>query len=694
MMWLNKCGKKFRDNLRCLWGYLLVLIFCVFIMTLPIHAQEKQLIQIKTFDQQLQPMKNVAVSINDGDFVNVGDKGVGFVEMASNNLPIKTIKVKNETLEPSSWNYSKGVLQIIVRNKNYQLIRLILKDGESKPIPYANVIFKGKRMITATTNAEGKFEIPLPLEEKINAPEQFIVNDYQITGLQMSDQQNVLTVNPIKQEIPKQEAVTPQNPITAKEYFKDFDLSKLDSIQSLTVFYAIFKNYPIQDLSERDRKKVDAKFNELIDKLQDSVSVENNFIGKISDSSYVNDDVKNLLSQASLESQMLEAQRKSFDEKISLISGKLAKGIINLDTGMRAELLTDLTDLEKLLAENEGRFYKNQNDYRQIINALKEKYFNFEHLESKLSESEAQRMEEQRVFKQRLFTISGIMIVFAILILLLVYVSTQLRNQKKKLVAANAEVKRMNENLEGIVTNRTRQLKETNLEIDVFLYRASHDLRSPVCSIMGLCNIAPYLSQQEFAEKVRNIAIAMDMLLAKLSMISEINQPTDYSSVRLLDFAENISNKLMARMQNQRVTFKIDCPRELVFYSYPNLIDVILSSLLENAIFFSLMKDPEHARVEFKASIKGDYVELSVYDNGIGINNSIRPKLYDMFFKGHERSKGNGLGLYMVKKSVQTLEGRIEMESEQGSFTKFIVLLPLHPSHAVTEEVEVYYDEK
>ncbi len=90
------------------------------------------------------------------------------------------------------------------------------------------------------------------------------------------------------------------------------------------------------------------------------------------------------------------------------------------------------------------------------------------------------------------------------------------------------------------------------------------------------------------------------------------------------------------------------------------------------------MKDPGNARVELTAEVKNDHVEITLYDNGIGIDESISDRLYDMFFKGHENSKGNGLGLYIVQKSVQALEGKIELQSEFGKFTRFVVRLPIN----------------
>jgi len=75
--------------------------------------------------------------------------------------------------------------------------------------------------------------------------------------------------------------------------------------------------------------------------------------------------------------------------------------------------------------------------------------------------------------------------------------------------------------------------------------------------------------------------------------------------------------------------------------------------------------------------VKNKNVVISIYDNGVGIDESIRSKIFDMFFMGHEKSEGNGLGLYTVRKCVQAMHGKIEVESEVGRYTKFIVSIPM-----------------
>jgi hypothetical protein len=462
-------------------------------VALPVAAQDKVLVQVKTFDQQLHPYKNIDLSLNEHDYLTIGNQGNAFVELNSNELPVKSIRVKNEQLEAASWNYSKGVLEVIVRKKSYQTVRVFVRDKAGHPVTNVPVTHEGKNTVTLTTNDFGQINIPLALDEKIGSEAQFHIPSYRVLSFQPSENENVLVVvqgNGVASNDKDQQGKS------GEDFFKDFDLSKLDSIQSLTVFYAVFKNFPMKSLSKAAKESVDNKFYELVAQLEDSVR-RSQFIGKISDSSFVNQDVENLLSQATFENKTLKSQRAEFDRKIQLLNEKLSAGIENLDAETRTHLLGDITKLENILAENENRFYKNQNEYRYVINSLKEKYFNLEDLENKLSQSEAQRAEEQKIFRQRLVIIICIALLLIGFIVLLIYFSHTMRKRKMELEFANAEIKRINENLEGLVHQRTRMLEAANKELDTFLYRASHDLRSPICSIIGLCQLAGHFTNSE-----------------------------------------------------------------------------------------------------------------------------------------------------------------------------------------------------
>jgi len=402
-------------------------------------------------------------------------------------------------------------------------------------------------------------------------------------------------------------------------------------------------------------------------------------MGKITDSTFIADDVKNLLAQGRQESQTLTSQRAEFDQKIGVINAKLSNGGTQLSAERRESVLSDLALLERLLIENENRFYKNQSDYRALINAIKERFFSVQLLEEKLSASEQQRLEEQRVFRQRLIIISAIVLVFGVLIILLIYFSTALRRQKKKLEEANAEIQHMNENLESLVYDRTRLLESAIKELDTFLYRASHDMRTPVRSIMGLCHIANLTVQgeiKEFVKRISETTASMDKLLKKLSTISEINHPSDYSPVSISESIEAVRESLKKDIEKNGVEFATHFNGNMVIESYPNLVRTIINNMIENAIYFSSLAGLP-PRVRMSADQHDGKLLIQVQDNGIGINESILPRVFDMFFKGTEQSKGHGLGLYIVQKAVYALHGTIAVESVPGTSTTFTVTLPV-----------------
>src|SRR5258708_32144980 len=98
-------------------------IFILLLLTIAlcICAQDKVSVQVKTFDQKLEPYRNIEVSINGKGFLNMGSKGVAFTEIAGSDMPIKSIRIRNDQLDATSWNYSKGTLEIIVQAKNYRV---------------------------------------------------------------------------------------------------------------------------------------------------------------------------------------------------------------------------------------------------------------------------------------------------------------------------------------------------------------------------------------------------------------------------------------------------------------------------------------------------------------------------------------------------------------------------------------------
>jgi len=633
-------------------------------------AQEKQTVKVKTFDQKLHSLKNIEVSLNNNEYVSVGKKGVAIVELSNADLPIKSVKIKDDNLEAASWNLSKGVLEIIVRPKSYNVVHFILRFPEGDSIPLTSVSFKGLNSQSITTNQKGEFDLTLSVNEKITS-DQFTVQNLLVKSVTLSDKENVIVV-----ERPKVVEPVHEKKSTVSVKKEHFDLARLDTIQSLADFYAVFKNISIGSLNEDVKIKIDAKFNQLIAQM-DSLARRSSYTNNISDTSNLKEDIRSLMDEATLEGDAMQSSRLGFDAAIKIITNKLDKGVSNLSKEEWNSLLSDLDLLGKVLTQNESKFNQNQDHFHEMINTIKERYFDIKNLETRLSASEKERQEQQRIYQQRLIFIGVTFIVCGVLIILLISFSGRLRKQKNELKAANEEVKTINENLERIVALRTSLLEESNKELDTFMYRASHDLRSPIRSILGLCSISDHIPEAEYVSRVQSTTLEMDRMLKKLINISEIGlESSNLATITLATAITEIKSKHAEMIAASGVQFHIDCPANITLRTSTTLLESILINLIENGIFFSVLKSPDHARVEIKVKMNGANVEISIHDNGVGIADSIRPKLFQMFFVGNENSKGSGLGLYIVHKCLEALHGIITVESEVGRYTKFTMILP------------------
>jgi signal transduction histidine kinase len=645
-------------------------------------AQDKITLQVKTFDQDLKPFPNIEIAFNDLDFFAVNNKGTAIIELDQANLPVKTIRVKDTKLEAASWNLSKGTIEIIIRPVKTKIMHVSVHFSDGSPLANTGVVFKGSTTINMRSDQVGTFDLPMPIEDNVRSASQFEVANLIVSNVSVNGDAVTLTVERPKQIQPE---VTKKNEI--RQAPPTFDVASLDSIRSLSAFYALFKTIPINSLPEDVRLSVDAKFKALIEQRQDSLRASHElYIRGISDTSMVVEDIRNLLKQASAENTTLHKNRDEFETMIVTITSKLKRGVVNLSPEEKTSLRRDIDLLEQLLLENESQFYENHNDYREIINTLREKFLEVEKLQNRLTEAELLRLQQNKEFRERLFVIGSIVIAFGLLIILLISFSSRLRRQKKSLQNANERIEQINENLESIVARRTRLLEEANKELDTFLYRASHDLRSPVLSLTGLSQIVDHIDRQEMVQHVRLATDSMNRVLNKLVDISEISQEVNnIKTVKVREIINKIRNKhlVMSDMSNLRERHAVTVRKRAVQFDVecddtsPSLLEVILDNLVENAIFFGGLKESdENIVVEVAARMHEDVLELRVRDNGVGISEELRPRVFEMFFSGNIGSRGSGLGLYAVKKCVVALQGTIRFESEENKFTLFMVAIP------------------
>lgn len=250
----------------------------------------------------------------------------------------------------------------------------------------------------------------------------------------------------------------------------------------------------------------------------------------------------------------------------------------------------------------------------------------------------------------------------------------EIEAQKEELTAAVEELHSKNKTLESAL----EELKERNLELDQILYRASHDLRSPITSIVGILNVLEHEPLSAFQklcfEHIRDKSSQMDEVLKSLSTLSKtISNDIHFSEVNLDITIRNCINDLRYLPNFSSVVIRSEMKGQHEVITDRLLVCIIIKNLVANSLTFcDRSKD---GMILIRSTGFDSYFEIEVTDNGEGIPDSIKDKIFNMFYRGSERSTGSGLGLYIVRKIVDQLKGHIQFTSGDG-LTRFKVVLP------------------
>ena len=221
---------------------------------------------------------------------------------------------------------------------------------------------------------------------------------------------------------------------------------------------------------------------------------------------------------------------------------------------------------------------------------------------------------------------------------------------------------------------------QTNFELDSFVYRASHDLRAPLRSILGLVNIINTEDDEDERKKylklIEKSAFKLDNFISDLINFSRNSRSSldveeiNFESI-ISDCLENLQYMENADKVKCKTNFKLKTP----FYSDPKRIAILIQNLLSNAMKYQnpLSKDPY---VQINIVTEKGFANITIKDNGVGIREEYLSKIFDMFFRASENSFGSGLGLYIAKQAIEKLEGTIRVESVPGAGTSFIIKIP------------------
>lgn len=223
-------------------------------------------------------------------------------------------------------------------------------------------------------------------------------------------------------------------------------------------------------------------------------------------------------------------------------------------------------------------------------------------------------------------------------------------------------------------------LEKTNQELDNFVYSVSHDLRAPLSSILGLTTIYPMSKNQQEKDEI------VKMIGDRANVLDEfIREVLDYSRnarlevkfrpILLWEVVDEVLSGLSHMDGFGAIRINVAVPSDLTIVTDRERLKVVLSNLLTNAIKY---RDPgKESFIQIRAAQADGYWTIDVEDNGIGIKEEHVPKVFDMFYKAHDTSRGTGLGLYIANEAVRRLKGRLEVTSRFGEGSTFRMRIPV-----------------
>ena len=219
-----------------------------------------------------------------------------------------------------------------------------------------------------------------------------------------------------------------------------------------------------------------------------------------------------------------------------------------------------------------------------------------------------------------------------------------------------------------------------NAELDHFVYSASHDLRGPLTSTMGIVNLAldekdPSQRDQYFG-LIKQCTDKMNHFINELINYSKNkNDKIEYREFELKTMIDSIWEGLKERVAPRGISLEYDFSDNGKILGDETRLKVILRNLIHNAVVFSDTSKPT-PMVKVMLRQNNRTIEVSVIDNGQGIPKNVIDRVFDMFFRANDHSIGSGLGLYVAKETSQKLNATIEVQSEEGKGSSFKVILP------------------
>lgn len=253
--------------------------------------------------------------------------------------------------------------------------------------------------------------------------------------------------------------------------------------------------------------------------------------------------------------------------------------------------------------------------------------------------------------------------------------NNELTEKNVEIELQSEKIHESNISLEKRVEERTSQLNTAYSELETFFYKTSHDFRRPLTTYLGLVEIAKASVKDSQAidlfEKVKETTMGLDRMLIKLQSISAIDYESSNTEISVSDLITHSLEKFKYSIEAKDIKITIENSAEKITTN-EYLCRIFLESIIENSVDYCT---PINPTLRIVTSQSADKFTIIIEDNGQGIPATIQHRIFEMYFRGNDNSRGNGLGLYIAKRAIDKLGGTISFISRLHEGTSFKITL-------------------
>ena len=223
------------------------------------------------------------------------------------------------------------------------------------------------------------------------------------------------------------------------------------------------------------------------------------------------------------------------------------------------------------------------------------------------------------------------------------------------------------------------RLTEVNNELDSFIYKVSHDLRSPLLSISGLINLTEKTVPKESLEYITLMRRSVDRLNKFISQLTQYsrnnNTNVHLTAINFKELFNEVLETYRFLPESDKIDYQVEIEKEAITYSDHLRLKIVLNNIISNAIKYHDYTR-EHPFIKIVLNSNKKRFRIRISDNGTGIAPEKVGKIFDMFNRATDKAGGTGLGLYIVKKALEKLNATIAVESKLGEGTSFVIDVP------------------